>query len=130
MKPISRTKAKRSRLLVVVLVFSFVISLPLLACAFGRTKPSLAVTIVNNSNLEFRHAYLGTADGNSWGSDQLNGSVIGAGATYTLSNVSCGNSTVKVVVEDQNGCFLYQTVSCSESSTWTIGASPSPDCGG
>lgn len=130
MKPITHATAKRSRrLLVMVFVFSFIASLPLLACAFARTNPSVAVTIVNNSNLEFRHAYL-APNGNDWGSDQLNGSVIGAGATYTLSNVACSGANAKVIVEDQNGCFLYQPVSCSESSSWTIGANPSPDCGG
>lgn len=100
---------------------------PLLSRAHA---PSLAITIVNNSSREIRHVYLSPPDSNNWGSDQLMNSVISPdGGSVTLSNVSCGGSSVKVIAEDQDGCFLYQVVSCSENSTWTIAANATRDCG-
>jgi len=92
-------------------------------------RPATSVVITNNTTaLEFRHLYLSGGD-NNWGPDQLNGSVISAGSTYTQNNLSCGGASVKVIVEDQNGCFLYQTVTCGESSSWTITNDAAPDCG-
>ena len=53
--------------------------------------------------------------------DQLGNSVISAnGGSVTISNVSCGGASIKVIAEDQEGCFTYQVVTCSESATWTI----------
>jgi hypothetical protein len=117
------------RLLIVVVIALVIGGLPLLACAFSRARASAAVTVVNNSNLEFRHAYFAPADGNNWGPDQLNGSSIGPGTSRSLS-VSCDGANIKVILEDQNGCFLYQTVSCSDNSTWTVTNDAAPDCGG
>lgn len=117
---------KVHRLVVLVLVALVIGGLPLLACAFGRTSAS--VTIVNNSNLQVKHAYFSPVDGNNWGPDQLNGSTVGPGSSRMLS-LSCDSSSVKVILEDQNGCFLYKTVSCSEDSTWTVTNDATPDCG-
>ena len=92
--------------------------------------PSTAITIVNNSSREIRHVYLSAPDSNNWGSDQLVNSVISPnGGSVTLSNVSCSGSSVKVIAEDQDGCFIYQVVSCSENVTWTIASNATRDCG-
>ena len=100
---------------------------PLLSKAHA---PSMAITIVNNSSREIRHVYLSPPDSNNWSSDQLMNSVISAnGGSVTLSNVSCGGSSVKVIAEDQDGCFIYQVVSCSENATWTIASNATRDCG-
>ena len=100
---------------------------PLLSKAYA---PSTAITIVNNSSLEIRHVYLSAPDQNNWGSDQLVNSVISPnGGAFTISNVSCGGSTIKVIAEDQEGCFLYQVVTCSENVTWTIAGNATRDCG-
>jgi hypothetical protein len=100
---------------------------PLLSRAYA---PSTAITIVNNTSREIRHVYLSPPDQNSWGSDQLVNSVISPdGGSFTISNVSCGGASVKVIAEDQDGCFLYQVVSCSESVTWTIANNATRDCG-
>jgi hypothetical protein len=131
MKQSSFLKTRRGQRLVILLVATFVVGgLPLLACAVTRSQPSISVTIVNNSSLEFRHVYLSPVDGNNWGPDQLNGNVLAPGASYTLSNLSCNSSSIKVVIEDQNGCFFYKTVSCSENTTWTVANNATPDCGG
>ncbi|HEV7377591.1 MAG TPA: hypothetical protein VGN95_22940 [Pyrinomonadaceae bacterium] len=64
-----------------------------------------------------------------WGADQLNGTVVGNGESFTLNNISCGGDGVKVITEDQNGCFNYNTVSCATTTTWTITDDSAPDCG-
>lgn len=92
--------------------------------------PSTAITIVNNSSREIRHVYLSPPDQNAWGSDQLGSSAIAPnGGSVTISNVSCGGSSIKVIAEDQDGCFIYKVVTCSESVTWTITNNDSRDCG-
>jgi hypothetical protein len=118
-----------NRFVIFMIAVAVIAGLPLLACAFARSSPSVNITIVNNSNLEFRHVYLSPVDRDTWGPDQLNGSVISPGSSYTLSNVSCEGSSIKVIAEDQNGCFLYQVVSCAENTTWTVTNAASPDCG-
>jgi hypothetical protein len=100
-------------------------ALPLLA----RTAPRPAsISVVNNSALEIRHLYLSPPDSDDWGPDQLNNSVIRQGETYTLG-VSCSQSEIKLVAEDQNGCFVTEVVACENGTTWTIPAGVAPYCG-
>ena len=92
--------------------------------------PTTSITIVNNSSREIRHVYLSPPDQNNWGSDQLVNSVIAPnGGTFTISDASCGGANIKVIAEDQEGCFSYQVVSCSGASSWTITNDTSRDCG-
>jgi hypothetical protein len=92
--------------------------------------PQTSITIVNNSSREIRHVYLSATDQNNWGDDQLVNSVIApGGGSFTLSNVSCDAASIKVITEDQQGCFLYKVASCSQATTWTITNDASPDCG-
>jgi hypothetical protein len=114
-------------LLVVSAFVGIMVCAPLLSNAH---VPSTSITIVNNSNHEIRHVYFSPPDQNNWGSDQLGSSVISAnGGSVTLGNVSCGGASVKVIAEDQDGCFTYQVVSCSQSATWTITNDTARDCG-
>jgi len=100
---------------------------PLLSTAH---VPTTSITIVNNSGREIRHVYLSAPDQNNWGSDQLVNSVISPnGGSFTIGNVSCGGASIKVIAEDQEGCFSYQVVSCSEGATWTITNDTARDCG-
>lgn len=99
---------------------------PLLSKAYA---PTTAITIVNNSSREVRHVFLSAPDSNNWGPDQLGSSVISANGGSVTINASCDGSSVKVIAEDQDGCFSYQVVSCSENSTWTITSSTARDCG-
>ena len=114
--------------LVVLAVFvGLMVCGPLLSQAYA---PSTAITVVNNSSREIRHVFLSAPDQNNWGPDQLVNSVISAnGGSFTISNVSCGGPSIKVIAEDQDGCFSYQVVSCSESATWTITNDTTRDCG-
>lgn len=97
----------------------------------SRAHPlaSSNITIVNNLSLEIRHVYLSPTDRENWGPDQLNNSVISPGGSFALTNVACAQTSIKVIAEDQNGCFYYQVVSCAADSTWTIAANATPDCG-
>ena len=89
--------------------------------------PPLTITVVNNSNLEIRHLYLAPANTDNWGADQLGQSPISPGATRTL-NVSWDQSTVKLVGEDQEGCFVTATIEATSSATWTITSNSARDC--
>lgn len=99
---------------------------PLLSRAYA---PSTAITIVNNSSREIRHVYLAPPDQNNWGSDQLGSSVIAANGGSVTINANCDGVGIKVIAEDHEGCFFYEVVTCSESATWTITNSATPDCG-
>ena len=127
-----RIRVRRSNPLSTVFVgltifIGLIICAPLLSRAHGTAS---SITIVNNSSREIRHVYLSAPDQNNWGSDQLVNSVIPAnGGSFTINDVSCSNSNIKVIAEDQEGCFEYQIVSCSGNSTWTITNSTARDCG-
>ena len=113
--------------LVLVLFMGLMVCSPLLSSAYA---PTSAITIVNNSGREIRHVYLSAPDQDNWGSDQLVNSVISPnGGSFTISDANCGGASIKVIAEDQEGCFIYKVVSCSESVTWTITNDDSRDCG-
>ena len=96
----------------------------------AHAPATTAITIVNNSSREIRHVYLSAQDQNNWGSDQLVNSVIAPnGGSFTISDANCGGTSVKVIAEDQEGCFIYKVVACSSSVTWTITNEDSRDCG-
>lgn len=113
--------------LVVLAVFvGVMVCGPLLSKAHA---PATAITIVNNSGREVRHVFLSAPDSNNWSADQLGSSVISANGGSVTINASCDGPSIKVIAEDQDGCFSYQVVSCSENATWTITNSTSRDCG-
>jgi len=109
-----------------VIFVGIMVCAPLLSRAYA---PTTAITIVNNSNKEFRHVYLSPTDQDNWGPDQLVNSVIPSGGSFALNDVACEASSIKVITEDQSGCFLYKVVTCSEATTWTITNETTPDCG-
>ena len=127
--PFAKSKTNASRRFAIVLtVIGILATLPLLSGAHMATTTSIMV--VNNSSREIRHLYLSPSNQDNWGPDQLNGSMIGSGGgSYTLSNVACSQTNIKVIAEDQNGCFVYQIVSCGQNATWTITNDATPDCG-
>ena len=99
---------------------------PLLSKAHA---PTTAITIVNNSGREVRHVFLSAPDSNNWGPDQLGSSAISPNGGSVTINASCDGPSIKVIAEDQEGCFSYQVVSCSENASWTITNSTARDCG-
>ena len=110
-------------------VFLFVVGITGTAFITGAHAPATSVTIVNNTSGEIKHIYLSPTNSNSWGADQLDPSTISAGGSFTLSNVSCDGADIKVIAEDQDGCFRYKVVACGESTTWTITSESARDCG-
>ena len=127
-----RIRVRRSNPLSTVFVgltifIGLIMCAPLLSRAHGTAS---SITLVNNSSREIRHVYLSAPDQNNWGSDQLVNSVIPAnGGSFTINDVGCSNSNIKVIAEDQEGCFEYQVVSCSDGATWTITNDTARDCG-
>ena len=102
----------------------------LAALSSARTPTTTSVNIVNNSNREVRNVYLSHVNADDWTGNQLsNGQVIAPGQSYNLSNVACDQQQVKVIGEDQDGCFLSTVVSCGDSATWTITNDAVRDCG-
>ena len=125
-----RTKVRQANLLsTAFLVASIFIGVLVCTTLASRASgPLSGITIVNNSTREIHHVYLSAPDQNNWGADQLVQSVISPnGGSFTINDVSC-NSTIKVIAEDQDGCFSYQVVSCS-GATWTITNDTARDCG-
>jgi hypothetical protein len=95
---------------------------------YAAPAQNVTLTVVNNSTKEIRYLYLSPADNDNWGSDQLNDSAIGAGATRTL-NISWDQAAVKLVGEDSDGCFLSATVNVSSNIEWTITNDLPLNCG-
>ena len=118
--------AKSKRLPILTVLLGMLACLPLLSDAHAAAT---RITIANNSSREIRHVYLSAANGDNWGADQLSGTIPAGGGSFTLDNVSCGGTGVKVIAEDQNGCFFYQVVACNDNVTWTITNDAVPDCG-
>lgn len=112
-----------SRLLLFCGIICAAVAWPLLSRAQSST-----ITIVNNSQQSIRHLYLSPVERDDWGPDQLGGAAINSGSSYTI-NASCSSSSIKVISEDQNGCFLSYVASCTGNSVWTITSDATPDCG-
>lgn len=110
------------------LVILCIVLFALAALSSARTT-STAVNIVNNSNKEIRNVYLSHVNVDDWGSNQLGDAVILPGQSFTLSNVACDQQQVKVIAENQDGCFHSTVVSCGDSGTWTITNNTAADCG-
>ncbi len=106
-------------------VFCALAVLPLLSSA----RSSASINIVNNSDRVVRHVYLSHVTVDDWGSDQLGGTSISPGQSATISNFSCDQSQIKVIGEDQDGCFLSTVVACGDGASWTITNESVADCG-
>lgn len=126
MRNLSVLNSKTSiRFLMLVAVLSTLAPLTPLSTA---TAPPLTITVVNNSSWSISHLYLSPANNDNWGPDQLNESSISPGATRTV-DVSWDQSTVKLVGEDQDGCFLSTTVAATGNPVWTIASDAARNCG-
>ena len=119
------SRKPRSLIIICVALITFG-SLPLLSRA--RTV-STSVNIVNNSSREIRNVYLSHVNSDDWGGNQLGNATIAAGQSSTLNNLACDQQQVKVIAEDQDGCFLSTVVNCGDSATWTITNDTARECG-
>ena len=119
---------RNPRSLIIICVALFAIaSVPLVS---GARSTSTSVTIVNNSSREIRNVYLSHVDADDWSGNQLSeGATIAPAHSSTISNLACDQQQVRVIGEDQDGCFLSINVSCGDSSTWTITNDTARDCG-
>ena len=122
----SHTRMKR---LCIVILAGAICLVGVGLAAAARSSNTISVTITNHSTREIRHVYVAAGDPNNWGPDQLHGS-IPAGGSATLSNVGCDGASVRVIAEDNNGCFVYYTAACNANQTWDITDATAPDCGG
>jgi hypothetical protein len=89
---------------------------------------SVTLTVVNNSGKDIRYLYLSPAENDNWGTDQLNNSAISAGATRTL-NITWTQSSIKLIGEDPDGCFLSTTLTVASSIEWTVSSDAPRNCG-
>jgi hypothetical protein len=127
MKSSHSTRRPRSFIVLCVALFTLA-SLPLLSNARSHVT-STTVNIVNSSNNEIRNVYLSHVDADDWSGNQLGSSTIAAGQSFNLSVSPCDGQQMKVIGEDQDGCFVSTAVSCGDSSTWTITNDTARDCG-
>jgi hypothetical protein len=120
--------ARNPRSIIIICVTLFAIAaLPLVS---GARSWSTSVTIVNNSSREVRNVYLSHVDSDDWSGNQLSeGTSIAPNQSSTLSNITCDQQQLKVIGEDQDGCFLSTVVTCGDSATWTITNDTAKDCG-
>jgi hypothetical protein len=118
------TRNPRS-LIIICVALLILAALPLVS----RAQPATSVNIVNNSNREIRNVYLSHVNVDDWGANQLGNATIGAGQSFTLNNVACDQQQIKVIGEDQDGCFISTVVTCGNSSTWTVTNDTARDCG-
>jgi hypothetical protein len=95
----------------------------------GRPNSAIGITVNNNSAREIRHIYLAPGNPDNWGPDQMGGSTIPSGNSFTLSNVTCSGANTNIIAEDDNGCFYYSSVACDGNAVWTIASDAVPDCG-
>ena len=122
----SQAKSDPRRPVALIAALCALAALPLLSSARARTN---SINVVNNSNRQIIHIYLSPPDSDSWGPEQLHGSVIAPGQSFNLDDLTCVQSQVKVVAEDGDGCFLSAPVDCGGAATWTITNNTAADCG-
>ena len=108
-----------------LLIVGAMIAAPLLT---SEASSSTSVSIVNNSSRGIVHVYLSPTGQDNWGPDQLNNSTIAPGGSYSLNGVACSGSDIKVIAEDEDGCFMYKVVTCGQASTWTLTSETARDC--
>jgi hypothetical protein len=121
----SYSMRNRPSLIIICVALLTLAALPLVS----RAQPSTSVNIVNNSSRGIRNIYLSHVDVDDWGNNQLGNTTISPGQSFNLSNVACDQQQVKVIGEDQDGCFLSTVVACGDNATWTITNDTARDCG-
>jgi hypothetical protein len=94
----------------------------------NTNNPAINIAIQNNASFEIRHVYLAPVGSDNWGDDQLSGA-IASGQSATI-NATCSDTSIRVIAEDADGCFIYNTVACSGNASLTIDNSSARDCGG
>jgi hypothetical protein len=120
--------SRLSRSLVICVALIVLASIPFLSHARTRTL-STSVNIVNNSSHTIRNVYTSHPDADDWSADVLGDATITAGQSQNVGGIQCDGQQIKIIAEDEDGCFLSTTVTCGNSSTWTITNDTPRDCG-
>ena len=129
MKDSDRVRSPRILIIICVALLA-VAALPLLSSGRSRARTTVtSVNIVNSSSRTIVHAYLSHVNADDWSGNQLGDATIGPGQSFNLANVTCDQQQVKVIAEDQDGCFLSTAVNCGDASTWTVTNDTPRDCG-
>jgi len=111
--------------IIVCVALLALVAVPLMSSA--RTAAT-SVNIVNDSSRGIHNVYLSHVNADDWTGNHLGNATIPAGQSFTLSNVACDQQQVKVIAEDEDGCFLSTVVNCGDSATWTITNASARDC--
>jgi hypothetical protein len=103
----------------------------LLAIAGLSAARSLSgsITVTNQSSRTIVHLYVAHANAEDWSDDRLSGSSIANGQSFTISNINWDEPQIKVIGEDQEGCFLSTVVDSNGTVTWTITNATAASCG-
>jgi len=96
--------------------------------SLARTA-TISVNIVNNSSRDIRNVYWSHVDSDDWSGDLLGDQTITAGQSLNVGNISCDGQSVKVIAEDQDGCFSSTAITCGGDASWTITNGTTRDCG-
>ena len=113
-----------------LIIFCTAIAVAAIVPLLSRAQLSTSVNIVNNSSREIRHVYLSHVNADDWSPNQLSDdAVISHGQSFTLGNLACDQQQVRVIAEDQDGCFLSAVVNCGENAAWTVTDETARDCG-
>lgn len=123
-----RKQSVRLGLLLVVITAAVFVGTAILTMA--KSTAAVRITVRNNSQREIHHIYLAVNSPDAWSADQLHNGTVTSGASFVLEGVTCGGPSVRVIAEDQNGCFVYFDAACDADQTWEITDAASPDCGG
>lgn len=122
----SRAKRNFHRPVALIAALCVLAAVSLLSSARARSN---SINVVNGSNRQIVHIYLSPADSDNWGPEQLHGAVIAPGDSFSVEDVACTQSQIKVVAEDGDGCFLSAPVNCGGAATWTINNETPANCG-
>jgi len=125
-----RAKRNLCRLIILCVALFTLAALISARTPLSARTPSTSVNIVNNSNKEIRNVYLSHVNVDDWGANQLGDTTILPSQSFTLSNVACDQQQVKIISEDQDGCFSSTIINCGDNATWTITNNTARDCGG
>jgi hypothetical protein len=131
MKLTEKSKLIRWTALIAILVGLTGVSTPSNhASANASTAPALmGITVTNNSSRTISHLYVSALNPEVWSADLIS-QPLTTGQSYTITDVSCSGNEIKVIAEDQQGCFSYAVLSCAQATTsWTVTNDTQVDCG-
>jgi hypothetical protein len=111
--------------IIICVALLMVAAVPLISRARSAVS---SVVVQNNSRRTIRYVYVSHVGADDWSGDQLSGNGIAPGQSASV-DFSCDGEQMKVIGEDEDGCFVSTVVTCSSAGTWTITNDTPTDCG-